>query len=117
MIKKIIFLSLLLAGPAAFADTDCSKNLDACSAGTKKLSPFVAASLRESTPPHIEAPARKASPAAVASSSAAVPAVAADLPRETGGKLSSPAWLFLVIAGFTGLYFYLREGTKKRKRK
>lgn len=114
MKRKFIILALLLACPPAFAETDCSKTQDACAAGNKKMSPFVAASLRESTPPHIEAAAKKTSSPAVAASSAPVPA---GFPVEPGGRLSSPAWLLLVIAGFVGLYFYLREGTKKRKRK
>ncbi len=113
---NFIILALLLACPPAFAEADCSKNQDACAAGTKKMSPFVEASLRESTPPHIEAAARKVSAPAAAASSAAAQ-VPAGIPSEPGGRLSSPAWLLLVIAGFTGLYFYLREGSKKRKRK
>ncbi len=117
MKRNFIILALLLACPPAFAETDCSKTQDACAAGNKKMSPFVAASLRESSPPHIEAAAKKNSPPAVAASSAAIIPVTAGIPVEPGGRLSSPAWLFLVIAGFTGLYFYLREGSKKRKRK
>lgn len=124
MKRKFIILALLLACPPAFGETDCSKTQDACAAGNKKISPFVAASLRESTPPHIEAAAKKvsstavaASSTAVAASSAAIAPVPAGIPVEPGGRLSSPAWLLLVIAGFAGLYFYLREGKKKRKSK
>ncbi len=117
MKRKFIILALLLACPPAFGETDCSKTQDACAAGNKKISPFVAASLRESTPPHIEAAAKKVSSTAVAASSAAIAPVPAGIPVEPGGRLSSPAWLLLVIAGFAGLYFYLREGKKKRKSK
>lgn len=117
MKRKFIILALLLACQPAFAETDCSKTQDACAAGTKKMSPFVAASLRESTPPHSEAAVKKASSPAVAASSAAIAPAPVGIPSEAGGRLSSPAWLLLVIAGFTGLYFYLREGSKKRKRK
>lgn len=117
MKKIFIILALLPACRPAFAETDCSKTQDACAAGNKKMSPFIAASLRESTPPHIEAAAKKTTSPAVAASSAAIAPVPAGIPSEPGGRLSSPAWLLLVIAGFTGLYFYLREGTKKRKRK
>ena len=108
-------LPLLLACAPAFAESDCSKSTDTCAAGTKKLSPFLEASLRESKPPHIETKAKKtAAPVLPASTTAGLPA---EMPAETGGRLSSPAWLLLVIAGFAGLYFYLRGGEKKRRRK
>jgi len=116
--KKYLFsLALVLSCTSAFAAADCSKNSDACAA--KKLSPFEEASLRESALPHEQESIKKATAAAKASSAqaevstAAVPAV----PVETGGRLSSPAWLFVVIAGFAALYFYLRGGLKKRRRK
>lgn len=117
MTKNLLVLSLLLACPAAFAQGDCSKSTDTCAAGTKKLSPFLEASLRESKPPHIEAKAKKAADPALPASTAAAAALPAGTPAETGGRLSSPAWLLLVIAGFAGLYFYLRGGEKKRGRK
>ena len=115
MKKHLITLALLLSCTAAFAGTDCTKNSEACAAEAKKLSPFIEASLRESVPPHTENAAKKTAAApAVAISS---PAAAAGMPAETGGRLSSPAWLLLVLAGFTGLYFYLRGGIRKRRRK
>ncbi len=117
MIKNLLILSLMLAGTAAFAETDCAKSTDACAAGTKKLSPFQEASLRESKPPHMEAKVKKAEVPALPASTAAAAALPAGMPAETGGRLSSPAWLLLVIAGFTGLYFYLRGGEKKRRKK
>lgn len=104
---------------------DCTKSSDACSSGAKKLSPFEEASLAENAAPH-PAPAPVKKSAAAARTPAAVPAPSlstaaasapASFPYEPGGKLSSPAWLLLVIAGFTGLYFYLRGGIRKRKRK
>lgn len=110
-------LSLLLACAPAFAETDCAKSTDTCSAGTRKLSPFQEASLRESKPPHVEAKPKKAEAAPLPASTAAAAALPAGMPAETGGRLSSPAWLLLVIAGFTGLYFYLRGGEKKRRKK
>lgn len=117
MIKNLLALSLLLAGTAAFAQSDCAKSTDTCAAGTKKLSPFLEASLRESKPPHIEAKAKKAADPAIKASTAPAAALPSDMPAETGGRLSSPAWLLLVIAGFAGLYFYLRVEEKKRRRK
>ncbi len=111
--KKVFFtLALLFCCSAAFAEADCSKQ-DACSAGKKSLSPFVQASLRESVPPHIESPAKRSTAAAAGVSTAP----AAGVPAEPGGKLSSPAWLLLVLAGFAALYFYLRGSEKRRKKK
>ncbi len=110
-------LSLLLAGTAAFAQSDCAKSTDTCAAGAKKLSPFIEASLRESKPPHIEAKVKKAAVPALPASTAAAAALPAGMPAETGGRLSSPAWLLLVIAGFAGLYFYLRGGNTRRRKK
>ena len=117
MTKNILVLSLLLACAPAFAESDCSKSTDTCAAGTKKLSPFLEASLRESKPPHIEAKAKKAADPALPASTAAASSIPTGIPAEAGGGLSSPAWLLLVIAGFAGLYFYLRGGEKKRRRK
>lgn len=117
MTKNLLILSLLLACTAAFAQSDCPKNTGACAAGTKNTSPFVEASLRESKPPHLEAKAKKAATPALPASTAPAAGLPAGMPAEAGGRLSSPAWLLLVIAGFTGLYFYLRGESKKRRRK
>ena len=118
MTKNLLILSLILASAPAFAQGDCSKSTDTCAAGTKKLSPFLEASLRESKPPHVEAKPKKTETVPLLpASTAAAPGLPAGIPSETGGKLSSPAWLLLVIAGFVGLYFYLRGGEKKRRKK
>jgi len=117
MKNKFFILSLLLACPAAYAADDCSKNLDACSAGTTKQSPFIAASLRESVPPHVERMVKKTTAPFLAPSTAAASEAAGASPAEAGGRLSSPAWLLLVFTGVAGLYFYLRGGNKKRRRK
>jgi len=117
MKKNLLVLSLLLSCTAAFAQGDCAKSTDTCAAGTKKLSPFQEASLRESTPPHMETKVKKAAAQALPPSTAAAAGLPPETPAETGGRLSSPAWLLLVIAGFAGLYFYLRGGEKKRRKK
>jgi hypothetical protein len=117
MTKNLLMLSLLLACAPAFAESDCSKSTDTCATGTKKLSPFLEASLRESKPPHLETQAKKAAPPVLPASTTAAAGLPAGMPAEVGGRLSSPAWLLLVIAGFAGLYFYLRGGEKKRRRK
>ena len=117
MTKNLLILSLMLASAPAFAQGDCSKSTDTCAAGTKKLSPFLEASLRESKPPHVESKPKKAEAAPLPASTAAAAGLPAGIPSETGGRLSSPAWLLLVIVGFAGLYFYLRGGEKKRRKK
>jgi len=136
---KIHALAFLLLLPAAvFADPNCDKNSDACSAGNKKLSPFLQAvsaaqdaSAQTSSAPtrepreklaggRVTAGRKKASmrqaelstaPAAVEVSSAA-PAAPAD-----GGSASSPAWLIFVAAGIAGLYFYINGGKRRGRRK
>lgn len=113
MTKIFFSLALLSAGVPVFAAADCSGQTEACSAVAKEQSPFVEASLRESVPPHLEAKAKKAGTPAVSASTA----VPAGLPAEAGGELSSPAWLLLVLAGLTALYFYLRGAARKRKKK
>ena len=58
--------------------------------------------------------ALKQAPAPVVSSSAAAAPESGPAPD---GELSNPAWLVLVAGGFAGLYFYLRGGIKRRRRK
>jgi len=131
MIFLFLAYCLLSSGPFGANSSfllqaaDCTTNSDACSSGAKKLSLFEAASMAENTASQpAPAPVKKSAasgkaPAAIPApslSTAAAPAPAS-FPYEPGGKLSSPAWLLLVIAGFAGLYFYLRGGARKRKRK
>ena len=122
MKKYFLLLALLLVSPAVFAADGCSDNSDACSAGTKKQSPFLKAAMEgNAVIQAAPAPAKKnravvkadAAPAVAASSAA----VAAERLPGADGKLSNPAWLILVFAGFAGLYLYLKEGFKKRRRK
>ena len=123
-ITAFLFISFFFLHPSSFLySSDCPENSDACSTGSKKLSPFVEASLRESAPPHTEGTVKKTIPPEKQAAAPAVtvffstaPAAQAG-PAEAGGKLSSPVWVLIVIAGVAGLYFYLRGGTQKRRRK
>lgn len=115
--KKIIF-PLLLACCATLHAEDCAKNSDACSAGAKHASPFLAASAQPvvttAAPAAVKAaPAvRQVQPAqAPLAAPAAVPA-----PAPEAGTYSSPLWLLFIGAVFAGLYFYL-GGNKKRGKK
>jgi len=120
-----LFISSFILHPSSFLHAaDCAKDSDSCAGGIAKLSPFVEASRAENTAsPAAPAPAKKRqaslkqAPAArdLAVSSAA--AAAPDSASVPDGDLSSPAWLVLVAGGFAGLYFYLRGGMKKRRRK
>lgn len=113
MKKYLLLAALLLAAVPSWAD--CSKNTDACSAGKKKLSPFLeAAMLRD-----MGAPSARSSKAA-APAAASVAKAVTDTPRArqaplpspapaapAGNKLSSPLWLGFIGAGLAALYFYL----------
>lgn len=116
---KIIALALTLLLPVfASAAEDCAKSSDACSAGKKAFSPFLAASAAEPEAPRPPAPAKKAAPpkAAVSTAPAAaeIPAPAPAAPD--GARASSPAWALLVIAGLAGLYYYLSGGRRGRRK-
>lgn len=121
MKKYLLTLLLLPALAAAQTSSDCAKNLDACSSGSKKLSPFAQASLGEPSPPAPVAARQhkavlKAAPApAVSSSPAAVPP--AEPPPPAPGGLASPLWLLFVGGALAGLYFYLQGGRRRGRRK
>ncbi len=125
MRKYLLLLTLFCAFAAPAPAVDCSKNTDACSAGSKKLSPFVEASLGQNLPPPAPAAAlkRKAvlkqGPAARPAEQAAPPRepVPASAPvREPGEqKLSSPLWLGFIGGGLAMLYYYLAGGRRRRK--
>lgn len=121
MKKQIIALALMTSALAPLSAADCEKNSDACSAGTKRSSPFLEASLSGSPAPAPDEKNRSSSvPAAAAAPAAAsspAPAAAGAVPAQQGGELSSPAWLVLVAGGVAGLYFYLGGGARKRERK
>ena len=126
--KKLTLLLLLALPVSAPADDSCAKNSDACSGGKKQFSPFAAASLSEmeraqdarrpelkpgpvKKEPELEpAPEKKAG----APQASAVPQAAS---AAAARELSSPLWLFFVGGSLAGLYFYLRGGSRKGRRK
>ena len=139
--RKIFLLTAVLCLPSfCLAAQDCAKNAEACSASSTRAvpaSPFLAASRAAA-----QAPAPAAKPAAQAVKPAAAeakPAVAAvpaaenavpaaenavpapaEAPVQSAPAMpgmSSPAWLLFVIGGVAGLYFYLRSGSRRGKRK
>ncbi|MHB0994913.1 MAG: hypothetical protein ACYC2I_00945 [Elusimicrobiales bacterium] len=116
---KALALALLLPACAAAAE-DCAKNADACSAGRKTLSPFLAASAAEPEAAKPAPPLRKASlrqaPVSTAPAAGEIPAAPAPA-AAPGPQASSPAWVLLVIAGLAGLYYYLGGGRRRGRRK
>lgn len=125
---KKLFQSLVLIVPLCaglYAAEDCSKSAEACSGGSLKSSPFVAASLRENLPP-APAPAKakrailREAPAAapVEAAEAAPAAPAPEVPEAPEAKrpLSSPLWLFFVGGILVLLYVYLAAGRRKGRR-
>ena len=119
MMKKIIF-PLLLACCATLHAEDCAKNSDACSAGAKAVSPFLAASAQPVVTTAAHAAAVKPAPVvpqvqpaqAPLAATAAVPA-----PAPEAGTYSSPLWILFIGAVFAGLYFYLGGKKKRGKRR
>lgn len=130
--RNIFLLAAVLALPSfCLAAQDCGKNADACT-DSRPVSPFVAASRAGSAPQ--ARPAAKTAPAPVKTSAllpaAAQPAAPQQAPAQaeaapaaapaaagSQGAMASPGWLLFVAAGVTGLYFYLRGGARKGKRK
>lgn len=117
--KKILF-PLLLACCLPLSAEDCAKSSDACSAGSKSSSPFLAASAQPAkTAAAPVVPAKKTAPVAQPAVPARTDSAADVIPapeKEGAGKLSSPLWLLLVGGGLAGLYFYLGGKKKKGKR-
>ena len=112
--KTSIAAILLLFCLAPARAVDCSKNSDACSAGQKKLSPFLAAAAAPVPP--------AAQPAAVGrvpvQSRADAPVSTADAAVPSGPEtFSNPGWLIFIGGAVAGLYFYLGGGAKKGKKK
>ena len=127
MKNHLLLLTLFCAFAAPAPAGDCAKSTDACSAGSKKLSPFVEASLRQSLPPPAPVTARKHKAVLNQGPTAKVPAKApeqaapvsepapAPVNRPGEPKLSSPLWLGFIAGGLAGLYYYLSGGRRRRK--
>ncbi|MDA8242990.1 MAG: hypothetical protein M0025_02590 [Elusimicrobia bacterium] len=125
--KTALLFALLLLPPALrAADPGCAKSADACSAGKKQTSPFVAASLREPFPPATSAAGktraamRQAEPEPrkeADKAPAPEPAPAPEAPSSGAPGLSNPLWLLFIGSGISGLYFYLSGPNRRGKRK
>lgn len=129
--RKTFFFTAVLCLPSfCLAAQDCSKNAEACSAPSTRAvptSPFLAASRAAAQAPAAPAaPAIKSAEPATAASKPAQPqavepaAPSAEVPARpepSRPDMSSPAWLLFVIGGVAGLYFYLRSGSRRGKRK
>jgi len=125
--KKTALLLILLLPCAVFAAGDCAKNSDACSSGSKKLSPFLAASAADpKTGAPAPGPLKQASLRQSTRRQAALvpeqveistPAAEPEAAPAQDTASSSPLWLVFVALGVAGLYFYLRGNARKRGRK
>jgi len=127
-LRALLCLILVLCSAAVLHAEDCAPDADACSAKTSRQSPFLQASAVENAKtPAAEKVSRapvKTGPVAPAVVPAVAPAVAvspappevSSAPPAAGG-LASPAWLLPIAGGLAGLYFYLRGGNKKRRRR
>lgn len=140
---KTAIIFLLLSSPA-FAAEDCQKSVEACSAGTKTLSPFVAASIGERLPPPAlpggkkaalrESPDPRPAAAEIVSGKEEGPSKdgpeaapqpdaepSGEAPEEEGsaGGLSvkNPFWLVFMGSLLAGIYLYLGGDARKGGKK
>jgi len=115
-----------MAAGALGAD-DCVKSTDACRAQSKAVTPFIAA-LKAAGATTPSPKAAKASPEAKQPATAPLPT---EGPKAPAGQpasqdmqttapmqkpLSSPGWLIAVAALLAGLYYFLKDARKKRKK-
>jgi len=132
--NKIMLPSVLIFFLASglWAGDECAKSADACKPQIKKITPFMAALKKAEKPPELKQGAvreialKQGEPKAVLA--AAIPAsaaeavragnAAADVAAEPPAKkeaLSKPAWLLAVAALLAGLYYFLKDGKKKKR--
>jgi len=125
MNQLILFaaLSLFPASRLPAAD-DCAKSADACRPRPAQLTPFMAELKKaEKTPEPAQEPAPKRSikvpeAAAAPKTPEAAPAETAR-PEATAKKevFSKPGWLAAAAAFLAGLYYFLKESGKRKRRK
>jgi hypothetical protein len=115
---KLLFAALLPLLPAAARSAeDCGTTSEACAPAEKKVTPFMAELKKASAPPSSPAPAVKAAPAAVPAAPETDPVPAAA--RERGAARETflkPGWLLAAGALLAALYYFLKDGRKKRRR-
>jgi len=132
--KTIIFSALLTAfifPHFSLAEEGCAKGQDACSASAPKASGFLQAVEAAQKKPVKAAAAPKAVPSksvkppvqadgdasALEQPGDAIPPEPVQTPGTTQEKPSKPAWLLLAGGGLIGLYYYLKEGKRKGRKK
>jgi hypothetical protein len=128
--KHLLFCLLAFSPLLAYGGADtpgCPKDADACVAAPARRSAFLeaAAKLQPAAAQPAKA-AKKAAAAVKAVAAAGVPTAAvagstvtaADAPVVPQPAASSnPLWVLFAGAGLAGLYFYLRSGSAKKKRR
>jgi hypothetical protein len=121
-----LFFTAALLPASARSEGGCLKGQEACSASHKKSSSFleavetagkgigkgkVTATSSSNLPPNSSGRPAKAVMAGTSTFPTPLTAVG-----EQGG-LSEPAWLLLVGGGLAALYYYLKEGNRKGRKK
>ncbi|OGS08727.1 MAG: hypothetical protein A2270_04015 [Elusimicrobia bacterium RIFOXYA12_FULL_51_18] len=125
-----VFMFFLASG--LWAGDECAKSAEACKPQIKKITPFMAALKKAEKPPELKQGAvreialEQGEPKAALA--AAIPASAAEAVMEGNSAdiiaaeppvkkeaLSQPAWLLAVAAFLGGLYYFLKDGKKKKR--
>ena len=134
--KAILLLHVLMSSLVCglWAGGDCSTSADACKPQIQKLTPFMAALKKAENSPALKQGAiretalkqgESGTRLVAASTAPAAVKVIDEKPAETAlaeppvrkEALVKPAWLIVVAVLLAGLYYFLREGKRKKKRK
>ena len=119
--RSILFLFFTAALLPASALGGCPDGREACSASAKKTSGFlkaVEAAQKAPSPAAMEQKAVPAKPPETPVSASSLDTAAAEKsPESAQGGPSKPAWLLLAGGGLAALYYYLKEGKYKRRKK
>jgi hypothetical protein len=115
----ILFLFFTAALLPASALGGCPKGREACPASAKKTSGFLKTVEAAQKAPSPAAAEQKAVPAKPPETpvSVADAAAAPKSPESAQGGPSKSAWLLLVGGGLAALYYYLKEGKRKGRKK
>lgn len=116
----ILFLFFTTALFPASALGGCPMGREACPASAKKTSGFlkaVAAAQKAPFPAAAEQKAVPAKPPETPVSAYQNTAAAQKSPESAQGGPSRPAWFLLAGGGLAALYYYLKEGKRKGRKK
>ena len=113
-----LFFTAALLPTAARSEGGCSGR-EACAASAKKTSGFLKTVEAAQKAPSPAAAEQKAVPAKPPETpvSVADAAAAPKSPESAQGGPSKSAWLLLVGGGLAALYYYLKEGKRKGRKK